>query len=82
MALVVQKEPFNCFLSTKKGFKAVLDFDDFVPMKGNQSLFATSIVNSMEGFSVGEVAYQSQCVIHISLVETLIIIRSQIKNYH
>ena len=28
MALVVQKEPFICFLSVNTGFKAAVDFDD------------------------------------------------------
>ena len=29
MALVVQEEPFICFLSIKAGFEAAVDFDDF-----------------------------------------------------
>ena len=29
MALVVQEEPFICFLSVDTGFKAAVDFDDF-----------------------------------------------------
>ena len=29
MALVVQEEPFICFLSVDAGFKAAVDFDDF-----------------------------------------------------
>ena len=29
MALVVQEEPFICFLSVDAGFKASVDFDDF-----------------------------------------------------
>ena len=29
MALVVQKEPFICFLSVDTGFGAAVDFDDF-----------------------------------------------------
>ena len=29
MALVVQEEPFICFLSVNAGFEAAVDFDDF-----------------------------------------------------
>ena len=51
MALVVQEEPFICFLSVNAGFED--DFDDlhankkmvYMPMNGNRSLFATAMVN-------------------------------------
>ena len=80
MALVEQKEPFICFLSVNTGFKAAVDFDDFHANEW-QSIVGCYLhrkLNGGVGFiktcqqigGVGEVAYQSQRVVHLSLVET------------
>ena len=80
MALVVQEEPFICFLSVDAGFKAAVDFDDFHANEW-QSIVGCYFhrkLNGGVGFikaclqigGVEEVMYQSQRVVHISLIET------------
>ena len=80
MALVVQEEPFICFLSVDAGFKAAVDFDDFHANEW-QSIVGCYFhrkLNGGAGFikayqqigGVGEVTYQRQRVVHISLIET------------
>ena len=80
MALVVQEELFICFHSVNAGFKAAVDFDDF-HANGWQSIVGCYFhrkLNGGVGFikacqqigGVGEVAYQSQRVVHVSLIET------------
>ena len=76
MALVVKEEPFICFLSVNAGFKA----DDFHTNEWQSIVgcYFQRKLNGGVGFiktcqqigGIGEVAYQSQRVVHVSLLET------------
>ena len=80
MALVVQEDPFICFLSVNVGFEAAVDLDDFHAndwqlivdcyfhrkLNGGVSFFKAC--QKIGG--IREVAYQSQRVVHISLIVT------------
>ena len=81
MALVVQEEPFICFLSVNAGFKAAVDCDDVHAIEW-QSIVGCYFHRKLNGgwaslrhvsklvSGVGEVAYQSQRAVNVSLIET------------
>ena len=89
MALVVQEEPFICFLPVDAGFKAAVDFDDFHANEW-QSIVGCYFHRKLNGgvgfikvcqqiVGVGEVTYQSQRVVHISLIETWKLVLTRLK---